>query len=219
MTYRCKVLNLYAGVGGNRKLWQDVDVTAVEYNEDIAGVYAGLYPDDKVVVGDAHQYLLDHHAEFDFIWASPPCQTHSQIRYNIGFRANRKYKKVKPVYPEMSLYQEIVLLDKYYDGIWVVENTIPYYEPLIQGTKVGGHIWWCNFNLTPYDHGNRNHRGGTVESLQERKQTDLSKYDIKNKRQILRNCVEPEVGLHVFNCAFGVGVDDSQPDLFDKETL
>ena len=219
MTYRCKVLNLYAGVGGNRKLWQDVDVTAVEYNEDIAGVYAGLYPDDKVVVGDAHQYLLDHHTEFDFIWASPPCQTHSQIRYNIGFRANRKYKKVKPVYPEMSLYQEIVLLDKYYDGIWVVENTIPYYEPLIQGTKVGGHIWWCNFNLTPYDHGNRNHRGGTVESLQERKQTDLSKYDIKNKRQILRNCVEPEVGLHVFNCAFSVGVDDSQPDLFDKETL
>jgi len=29
-----KVLNLYAGIGGNRKLWTDVDVTAVEWDED-----------------------------------------------------------------------------------------------------------------------------------------------------------------------------------------
>ena len=26
---------------------------------------------------------------------------------------------------------------------------------------------------------------------------DISKYKIKNKRQILRNCVEPELGLHI----------------------
>ena len=25
-----KVLNLYCGIGGNRKLWEDVEVTAVE---------------------------------------------------------------------------------------------------------------------------------------------------------------------------------------------
>ena len=29
---KLKVLNLYAGIGGNRKLWTNVDVTAVEYN-------------------------------------------------------------------------------------------------------------------------------------------------------------------------------------------
>ena len=31
-----KILNLYAGIGGNRKLWKDVQVTAVELNSEIA---------------------------------------------------------------------------------------------------------------------------------------------------------------------------------------
>jgi len=196
-----KVLNLYAGIGGNRKLWQNVDVTAVELNESIANVYQDLYPSDKVIIDDAHEFLLKHHNEYDFIWSSPPCQTHSQIRYNIGYRANRIYRKVDPVYPDMNLYQEIILLQKYYNGLWVVENTIPYYEPLIKGIKTGGHIWWSNFSIKHIDHGNRNHRGGTVQTLQERKMIDISKYKIPNKRQILRNCVEPEVGLHIFECA------------------
>ena len=34
-----KVLNLFAGIGGNRKHWKDVEVTAIEYNEEIANVY------------------------------------------------------------------------------------------------------------------------------------------------------------------------------------
>ena len=34
-----KVLNLYAGIGGNRKLWTDVEVTAIENNESIAAIY------------------------------------------------------------------------------------------------------------------------------------------------------------------------------------
>lgn len=197
-----KVLNLYAGLGGNRKLWKDVEVTAVEIDKDIAAVYKDFYPNDTIVVGDAHEYLLEHYSEFDFIWSSPPCQTHSQIRYNIGYKADRKYKKVKAKYPDMKLYQEILLLKHWFeDGLWVVENTIPYYKPLVKGAKIAGHIWWSNFLITPYDAGNRNHRGGTVESLQERKGIDLGKYDIKNKRQLLRNCVEPETGEHILNCA------------------
>lgn len=72
-----KILNLYAGVGGNRKLWGDEhEVTAVENEQYIADVYKELHPNDKVVVADAHQYLLDHYKEFDFIWASPPCPSH-----------------------------------------------------------------------------------------------------------------------------------------------
>jgi len=197
-----KVLNLYAGIGGSRKLWTDIEVTAVENNPEIANIYQDFFPDDTVIIDDAHQYLLDHFKEFDFIWSSPPCQSHSQIRYNIRFKANRKYRKVDPCYPNMDLYQEIVLLDKWYNGLWVVENTIPYYVPLIRGQKIGGHIFWSNFNIGAFDIGNRNHRGGTVESLQEKKQLDLSKYKIHNKRQILRNCVEPELGKHVFDCAY-----------------
>ena len=74
-----RVLNLYAGVGGNRKLWQDVNVTAVELEPKIAAVYQRQHPNDTVIVGDAHAYLLEHWQEFDFIWSSPPCQTHSKM--------------------------------------------------------------------------------------------------------------------------------------------
>jgi len=198
-----KVLNLYAGVGGNRLRWpSDIEVTAVELDPQIAGVYSDLFPQDTVIIKDGHQFLLENYMNFDFVWSSPPCQTHSQIRYNIGFLANRKYKKVEAAYPDMNLYQEIIMLKYYCQNKWVVENTIPYYEPLIPGIKTGGHIWWSNFNITQIEHGSRNHRGGTVETLQDRKQINLDKYNIGNKRQILRNCVEPEIGLHVFNCAF-----------------
>ena len=38
-----EVLNLYAGVGGNRKLWTGCNVTAVELNPKIANVYKRLY--------------------------------------------------------------------------------------------------------------------------------------------------------------------------------
>ena len=199
-----KILNLYAGIGGNRKLWgNEHDITAVEYDVEIAAVYQDLFPNDEVIVTDAHQYLLENYTKFDFIWGSPPCQTHSQIRYNIGFKADRKYKKVDAKYPDMKLYEEILFLKYWYEGLWVVENTVPYYKPLIKGIKTGGHIWWCNFAIGDIKIANRNHRGGTVETLQERKQINLSKYNIVNKRQILRNCVEPELGEHILKCAEG----------------
>jgi len=74
-----KILNLYAGIGGNRKLWgDDHEITAVEYNKSIAEVYINNFPGDNVIVSDAHEYLLDHYDEYDLIWASPPCQSHSK---------------------------------------------------------------------------------------------------------------------------------------------
>ena len=193
-----KILNLYAGIGCNRKLWGDEhEITAVENNKQIAEVYADLFPNDKVIVADAHKYLLEYYKEYDFIWSSPPCQSHSQIRYNIGYKANRKYKKVDAKYPDLKLYEEVLLLKYWYNGKWIIENTIPYYKPLIEGVKMGKHLWWSNFYIGNYIVKSRGHRGGTVESLIELKGIDISKYDIKNKRQILRNCVEPELGLHI----------------------
>ena len=195
-----KILNLYAGIGGNRKLWgNEYAITAIENNRDIAAVYSDLFPNDTVIVADAHKYLLDNYKDFDFIWSSPPCQSHSQIRYNIGFKADRKYKKVDAKYPDLKLYEEVLLLKYWYEGKWVVENTIPYYNPLIQGVKMGKHLWWSNFDIGNYNVKSRGHRGGTVETLTQLKGINLSKYDIKNKRQILRNCVEPELGLHILN--------------------
>ena len=53
-----KILNLYAGIGGNRKLWGDEhDITAVEINPKIAECYKSFFPQDDVVVADAHEFL------------------------------------------------------------------------------------------------------------------------------------------------------------------
>ena len=60
-----KILNLYAGIGGNRKLWGDAhEITAVEYKKEIADIYHDFFPNDKIVVADAHKYLLEHFEEF-----------------------------------------------------------------------------------------------------------------------------------------------------------
>ena len=134
-----KILNLYAGIGGNRKLWGDNhDITAVEIDENIASVYSKLYPNDTVIVGDAHEYLRRHFREFDFIWASPPCPTHSVLQLS---HSNDKDLK----YPDMTLYQEVILLNQFYKGNWVIENVKPYYNPLIQPSfSIGRHLFWSN---------------------------------------------------------------------------
>lgn len=144
-----KILNLYAGVGGNRKLWEGHDVTAVEYTQKIANVYQSLFPDDKVVVGDAHQYLLDHCHEFDFIWSSPPCQSHSRM-----VKATRHSSQSRR-YPDMSLYEEIIYLRNFYDGEWIVENVDPYYGILVPKgvfhTSIGRHKFWSSSKFTAVD--------------------------------------------------------------------
>ena len=118
-----KILNLYAGIGGNRKLWNNEhEITAVEYNPKIAKIYQDFFPKDIVVVADAHQYLLEHYKEFDFIWSSPPCPSHSVCNHFLFAQGNIRY-------PDMSLWQEIVFLQKWFKGKWIVENVKSYYPP------------------------------------------------------------------------------------------
>lgn len=188
-----KILNLYAGIGGNRKLWGDEhDITAVEYEPYIAEVYKKLYPNDEVIVTDAHQYLLDHYKEFDFIWSSPPCPTHGQYRYNVGFKA----KGYAAVFPDMKLYEEIIFLKHYFTGKWVVENVKPYYEPLITPSSIlQRHLIWSNFLISNFEVLPKGVR--TKNKLSDYTDYDLSSTKIKNKRQVLRNCVDPNLGLHV----------------------
>lgn len=193
-----KILNLYAGIGGNRRLWGDEhEVTAVEYNPDIAAVYADLYPNDTVVVGDAHQYLLEHHKEFDFIWSSPPCQSHSSFRYNIGVR----FRGTEPKYPDMTLYEEIVFLKYHSEALWVVENVVPYYPAMMDPQKINRHLYWASFTINDLPKVVENLRDLQIPGLQKLHGIDLSKYKISNKRQILRNCVLPETGLAILQDA------------------
>jgi len=140
-----KILNLYACLGGNRYKWDevtDVEVTAVEWDEELARLYQERFPNDKVIVADAHQYLLEHYKEFDFIWSSPPCPTHSKVRVT---QKNEDF--YIPKYPDMKLYEEIIFLKEHFKGKYVVENVTPYYEPLITANKRGRHLYWTNFNL------------------------------------------------------------------------
>lgn len=200
-----KILNLYSGIGGNRKLWtpkgDEHEVTAVENNKEIAKIYQDFFPKDKVIVTDAHKYLLDHYKEFDFIWSSPPCPSHSRIRY-VGVKSN----SYEAVMPDMNLYSEILFLKHFAIGRWVVENVIPYYEPLIKGQESGRHLFWSNFNISNIKPKSSSHSGGILD-MEKHKGFDISKYKLphfkgRRRDQILRNCVEPELGLHVFNCAF-----------------
>lgn len=198
-----RVLNLYAGVGGNRKLWGDVEVTAVELDPRIASVYQRLFPSDKVVIGDAHQYLLDHCGEFDFIWSSPPCQSHSRMNKGTRHKLRR--------YPDLSLYQEILFLKSFFKGKWVVENVVPYYEPLIPAQRVDRHLFWSSFPVDPFEMSKpANFINLCTLAGKEALMEWLDIYYPENiyydgnhcPAQVLRNCVHPQLGLHVLQCAF-----------------
>jgi len=174
-----KVLNLYAGIGGNRKLWEDVEVTAVESNPEIAQIYQRSFPDDKVKMCDAHAYLLKHFTEFDFIWSSPPCPTHSRARY-------WGWSKKRPVYPDMRLYEEIIFLQHHFKKRWVVENVKPYYEYFFNPVEIGRHLFWSNFEIKKIQH----------------KSSDIIKLSGTSKKdKMTRNTVDQEIGEYILNCA------------------
>lgn len=212
-TGNLKVLNLYAGIGGNRKLWEDVDVTAVEYDERIAAIYKDHFPNDVVIVGDAHDFLRKNYADYDFIWASPPCPTHS--RFN--FLNNPMKDEIE--YPDMTLYQEIILLKTWFKGKFCVENVISYYDPLIPPVESNNHYFWTNFNFRKEANTKRGIRGEEMEFRKERMGYDLSKYKLKRdfEKKILNNCTEAELGLHILDCARGIirQSKNSQPSLFE----
>jgi len=197
-----KVLNLYACLGGNRYKWTDCEVTAVELDPELAILYQERFPNDTVIVADAHQYLLDHFNEFDFIWSSPPCPSHSRVRVTQKTRDNFKF-----IYPDMKLYEEVIFLENFFEGKFVVENVIPYYEPLIKAQKRGRHLYWTNFKL-PSDIGERKLDGILCEMRDEvNVLSSFHDYDFRKYKgtqplnKIARNLVDYEAGLTIFNTA------------------
>jgi DNA (cytosine-5)-methyltransferase 1 len=196
-----KVLNLYACLGGNRLLWDNCEVTAVELDEELAKLYQERFTNDIVIVADAHKYLLNHYKEFDFIWSSPPCPSHSRARF-------ARKDTTTAIYPDLKLYEEILFLENYFDGKYCVENVIPYYEPLIPAQKRGRHLYWCNFKL-PNDLGER--KSSIMESKDEvQKWCEFHDYDFKKYKgtqridKIARNLVDYEAGKTIFNTARGI---------------
>ena len=219
-----KVLNLYACLGGNRYKWDEVakekgielEVTAVELDEEAARLYKERFPNDKVIVEDAHQYLLDHFKEFDFIWSSPPCPSHSRARF-------ARRNTTTAVYPDLKLYEEVLFLENYFQGKYCVENVIPYYEPLIPAQKRGRHLYWTNFNL-PTDLNER--KSSIIEGKDEvNKLCEFHDYDFRKYKgtqrvdKMARNLVDYEAGRTIFETALGIfrKKDTNQTSIFDYE--
>ena len=205
-----KILNLYACLGGNRYKWNevnnDIEVTAIELDPEAAQLYKERFPNDTVIVADAHQYLLDYYKDFDFIWSSPPCPSHSRARY---WNSSNYDTITKAVYPDMKLYEEILFLQHYFrTGKYVVENVIPYYEPLINASKRGRHLYWTNFTL-PSDLKDRRFAiSQTKNELNEL--CKFHDYDFKQYKgeqsiiKMARNLVDYEAGKTIFETALGI---------------
>ena len=205
-----KVLNLYACLGGNRYKWNevnnDIEVTAVELDPELARMYQERFPNDTVIVSDAHQYLLDHYKDFDFIWSSPPCPTHSRARF-----WSSKGGMYDVEFPDMMLWQEIIFLQNFADCKFIVENVIPYYKPLIHPSQeIGRHLFWSNFIIPKC----KTHPSLHMEGQKEREELheiDLSSYKgNQRKTKIARNMVHYETGKHIFEIACNIHKDNNE---------
>ncbi len=202
-----KILNLYAGIGGNRKLWGgDHEITAIENNAAIAFTYRQLFPKDNCIIADAHGFLLEHYKEYDFIWSSPPCPSHSRSSTSLsGWGIVR--------FPDMKLYEEIILLKHFYKGKWVVENVIPYYEPLMKPTVVlDRHYFWSNFSITDFPVERNYDVSRATKEVLARHHDILLPENAKDKRKLLRNAVYPPLGKHILDLA--INPVDLQKSIF-----
>jgi len=185
----------------------EIEVTAVELDPELARMYKERFPNDIVIVADAHQYLLDYYKEFDFIWTSPPCPTHGKIRL-----AQKNHDAFIPMYPDMKLYEEVIFLDNVFEGLYVVENVTPYYEPLIAVKKRGRHLYWTNFNL-PTTLNERTENKGFMNSSTKDEvkkwckfhEIDLSSYKGEQRKdKIARNLVDFEAGRTILETALNI---------------
>ena len=95
----------------------------------------------------------------------------------------------------MSLYEEILFLKYHSNATWLVENVVPYYGAMLDPIKRNRHLYWTNFDLPEIPKTGENIKTmNKVSQLEELHGFDLSKYSLPNKRQVLRNVVDPEAG-------------------------
>ena len=208
-----RILNLYAGLGGNRGSWDNHEVTSVEFNPKIADMYCKRFPNDEVVIQDVFTFLRDKNNNLDdyqFIWASPPCQSHSQLQM---FNPSKDTRS--PIPDTTSIYGLFTWLNYNFSHSYVIENVQPYYVPHQKQTvKLGRHLFWANFPIKPKNFNQKfleTIRGDNPGSFSEEeyqfhvKRLKLSiisddlKKEFKGKklRTVIRNCIDPRVGKYI----------------------
>ncbi len=147
-----KILDLFCGLGGVARGFQEYlieknikfEYYAVDIDFKILLTHKILNPKSITIKKDAYSLRDEELKEYDFIWASPPCETHSHLNF---YNWNNP-KKFKP--PDMRLYKLIKRLH-ILNIPFIVENVKPYYKPPIKPcTKIGRHILWSNISLKPF---------------------------------------------------------------------
>ena len=80
-----------------------------------------------------------------------------------------------------------------------MENVKPYYTPFLPPTAdLQRHYFWANFDIPDLVFQKDNLRAAQIPQLQELHGYNLDGYKLPNKRQVLRNCVLPALGQHVY---------------------
>jgi len=193
-----KILDLFAGIGGTAKgihkalednNIKDYEYIAIEINSIIAKTHKENNPKSTVIVGDAFDFLNGKIEEYNFIWASPPCHTHSRVNWLM-----KRYD------PDPSLWQIIQFL-KENAKAFVVENVIPYYKPPIPITfTIDRHAFWSSFPIAHFKTKER------AKNLRWMKYGDFQKYheldppkEGYDKRKSLRNVVNPVISYNIFS--------------------
>jgi DNA (cytosine-5)-methyltransferase 1 len=122
------------------------------------------------------------------------------------------------------LYEEIILLEHNFKGKYVVENVIPYYEPLIPAKKRGRHLYWTNFNL-PSNVGERKLPGTLTNMIDEvGVLCEFHDYNFRKYKgnqplnKVARNLVDYEVGRTILETAMEIQRQNSenQTSIFDE---
>lgn len=206
-----RILNLYAGLGGNRKSWTQHEITAVEIVPEIAEIYQELFPYDQVIIADVLQFVrVEDLGSYDFIWASPSCKTHSCA-------TTKKFRSV----PDLtSIYGLMIFLDYQCETPYVIENVQPWYKvPLFwrPNFKIDRHLFWTNFTIpvpkkrivdSRISKDMKIHKRdrsiimrGSLEEIALYHNFDLSLIsNINNKETMLKNMTHWRIGEYILKC-------------------
>lgn len=113
-------------------------------------------------------------------------------------------------YPDMKLYEEVIFLQNFFKGKWVVENVVPYYKPLVDAKRMGRHLFWSNFEFSDFDVARPSDFINQSDTEGKKKLMDWLGIHYEENiyygnnhcpSQILRNCVHPDIGMHILNAA------------------
>ena len=187
-------------------------------------IYLKRFPNDRVIIGDAYEYTLWNYDKYEFIWASPPCQSHSWTNHFLHEQNVRRY-------PDFRLYELItyLLLNANKKGIkFVVENVKPQYDEYLKDFLIkpsfilGRHYYWGNLaipnegfkyskeNLLNSKKTTRRSNEQYFKELCHHYNVDSELLEILNisnyrnhdmKCQLLRNCVPPQDGKMILDQA------------------